>query len=73
MDVAPARTGAADGMWQPSVTLPDVLRFGGMASLGAGAIHAVAAGAHSGADQAVTAFCVLAAFQIAWGLAALSM
>ena len=64
LDVASVRTSAADATWRPSVTLPDVLRFGGMASAPAPSTQSPN-GAHSGADQAFTAFCVLAAFQIA--------
>ena len=38
-----------------------------LASIGAGAIHAVAAGAHSEHRAAVVAFALTAVFQIAWG------
>ena len=38
-----------------------------LASIGAGAIHAVAAGAHSEHRTAVVAFALTAVFQIAWG------
>ena len=39
----------------------------GAASLGAGAIHAVAAGVHGGTTQAAAAFTAAAAFQLGWG------
>ncbi|MBK5222760.1 MAG: hypothetical protein JJE52_07780 [Acidimicrobiia bacterium] len=42
-----------------------------IASIAAGAIHAVAAGAHSESRQAMWAFSVLGAQQIAWGVVAL--
>lgn len=38
-----------------------------LASIGAGAIHATAAGAHSEHRAAVVAFALTAVFQIAWG------
>jgi hypothetical protein len=44
----------------------------GGASIAAGAIHAVAAGAHNGSSQAMWAFAALAAAQIAWGAMALA-
>jgi len=47
------------------------LAFAGVTSLGAGAIHAAAAGAHSEHRQAVIAFVTIAVFQIAWGAVAL--
>ena len=43
----------------------------GLASLGAGAIHAAAIGVHSEHRQAVLAFTILAAFQVGWGAWAL--
>ena len=43
------------------------LAVGGAASLGAGAIHAAAIGVHSEHRQAVMAFTVVAAIQLAWG------
>ena len=47
------------------------LAFAGVASLGAGAIHAAAAGVHSEHRQAVIAFVFVAAFQLGWGALAL--
>ena len=44
----------------------------GMASIGAGAIHAAAIGVHSEHRQAVLAFALLAAFQLGWGALALT-
>jgi hypothetical protein len=50
---------------------PGTLTVAAFASIGAGAIHAVAAGTHSESSQAMTAFVVLAAVQIGWGVLAL--
>lgn len=50
---------------------PPALVVAALASLGAGAIHAVAAGAHSEHRAAVWTFVVLAVAQIGWGAAAL--
>jgi hypothetical protein len=47
------------------------MAMAGIASLGAGAIHAAAAGSHSEHRQAVLAFVVVAAFQLGWGALAL--
>jgi hypothetical protein len=44
----------------------------GLASLGAGAVHAAAIGVHSEHRRAVLAFALLAAFQVAWGALALT-
>ena len=44
----------------------------GVASLGAGAIHAAAIGVHSEHREAVLAFTLLAAFQVGWGALALT-
>ncbi|MGH9214511.1 MAG: hypothetical protein ACRD2C_28160 [Acidimicrobiales bacterium] len=44
------------------------LILAGMASIGAGAIHATAAGNHSEHRQAVIAFVAVAAFQLGWGV-----
>jgi hypothetical protein len=44
----------------------------GLASLGAGAIHAAAIGVHSEHRQAVLVFALLAAFQVGWGALALT-
>ena len=52
--------------------VPGALRAAAIASLGAGAIHATAAGTHSESRPAVIAFAAMAALQIAWGSAALS-
>jgi hypothetical protein len=43
-----------------------------IASLGAGAIHAAAMGVHNEHDQAVLTFAIAAAFQLAWGVVALT-
>jgi hypothetical protein len=51
----------------PSTTLS----VAALASIGAGAIHATAAGAHSEHKAAVVAFVLTAAFQIGWGVVAL--
>lgn len=47
------------------------LAFAGVASLGAGAIHATAIGVHGDHRQAAWAFAALAAAQLIWGAAAL--
>ncbi len=47
------------------------LAFAGIASLGAGAIHATAVGAHADAKQAQWAFAICAIVQLAWGAGAL--
>lgn len=46
---------------------PSLLTVAGLASIGAGAIHATAAGMHSEHRQAVVAFVFVAVFQIGWG------
>lgn len=51
---------------------PPYLAVAALASIGAGAIHAVAAGAHAEHPRAVQAFVLLAAVQIGWGLLALA-
>lgn len=43
------------------------LHIAGVASLGAGAIHAVAAGVHGDTRQAAAAFTAAAVFQLGWG------
>jgi hypothetical protein len=53
------------------VALPAVLAASAFASLGAGAIHATAAGAHSEAKAASVTFVIIAVLQIGWGVAAL--
>ena len=50
---------------------PTALWWAGLASLGAGAIHATAVGLHSEHRQAAIAFALLAAFQMGWGALAL--
>jgi hypothetical protein len=50
-----------------SAAVPGVLRVAAVASLGAGAIHATAAGAHSEHRSAVIAFVLIAVAQIGWG------
>jgi hypothetical protein len=59
----------SDGTQTP--TRPALLAAGA-ASMAAGAIHAVAAGAHNGSRQAMWAFALLAALQLAWGAWALA-
>jgi hypothetical protein len=56
---------AGDGVDAPSV--PGALRAAAVASLGAGAIHATAAGAHADPRSAAIAFAATAALQIGWG------
>ena len=56
----------------PAPTRPAPLVLAGMASLGAGAIHAAAIGVHSEHRSAVVAFTVIAALQVAWGAVALT-
>jgi hypothetical protein len=51
--------------------VPGVLRAAAIASLGAGAIHATAAGAHSEPRTAAVAFALTAVLQIGWGALAL--
>src|SRR3954468_7264846 len=47
-----------------------LLAVAGAASIGAGAIHAAAIGAHAEHHQAVIAFTLLGAFQVVWGTVA---
>lgn len=54
-----------------TTTKPDLLSLAGLVSLGAGAIHATAAGAHSEHKAALWAFVGIALFQLAWGALAL--
>lgn len=61
----PRSDGDVDGGGAPSV--PGALRAAAVASLGAGAIHATAAGAHADPRSAAVAFAVTAALQIGWG------
>lgn len=51
---------------------PSALVRAGLASLGAGAIHAAAIGVHSEHRSAVVAFTAVAALQLAWGAIALT-
>jgi hypothetical protein len=51
---------------------PLTLAVAALASIGAGAIHATAAGSHSEHRSAVVAFAVMAVFQIGWGALALT-
>ena len=50
----------------------DALCLAGFASLGAGAIHAVATGVHSSSRQAMYVFMAAAAFQLLWGALAVA-
>ncbi|MEZ5254926.1 MAG: hypothetical protein R2689_13820 [Microthrixaceae bacterium] len=59
---SPPATGS-DAAW--------LLAIGAVASIGAGAIHAVAVGAHSDHRQLAISFTVLAIAQLAWGAATL--
>ena len=59
----------ADGVTFPLSN--SAMAMAGIASLGAGAIHAAAAGSHSEHRQAVLAFVIVAAFQLGWGALAL--
>jgi hypothetical protein len=52
--------------------VPAPLVLAGIASLGAGAIHAAAIGVHNEHRAAVIAFTVVAALQVAWGALALT-
>ena len=54
-----------------SPRVPTSLVIAGLASIGAGAIHAAAAGSHSEERQAVIAFTICAVLQLAWGMLAL--
>jgi hypothetical protein len=66
------RSQASTSSTTAATSAPGALRAAAIASLGAGAIHATAAGAHSEHCSAVIAFAVIAALQIAWGALALS-
>jgi hypothetical protein len=54
-----------------SITIAPALAVAAMASVGAGVIHAAAIGVHSEHRQAVIAFTIVAAVQLAWGIGAL--
>ena len=56
----------------PTWLRADALCLAGFASLGAGAIHAVAVGVHSSSDQAMYIFLAAAAFQLVWGVLAVA-
>jgi hypothetical protein len=60
--------GEATGSWDA----PGMVELAGVASLGAGAIHAVAAGVHGSTARAAAAFTAVAAFQLGWGARALA-
>lgn len=64
--------GPTDSPADPVPGGPGVLRVAALASLGAGAIHATAAGSHSEHRAAVVAFTVTALLQIGWGALALA-
>jgi hypothetical protein len=53
--------------WSATASTLAALAPAGMASIGAGAIHAAAIGVHSEHRQAVIVFALLAAFQVGWG------
>ena len=67
-------TAAADQPLEAPVRAVTVgaLGIAGMASMGAGAIHAAAIGAHAEHRQAVLVFAVVAAVQLGWGAWALT-
>src|SRR5918994_3992622 len=50
--------------------LAPVIAGAAAASLGAGLVHAAAAGTHAGADTLVRLFALTAALQVAWAVAA---
>ncbi len=62
---------ASGGTSAPQATAPGPLAIAGVASMAAGAIHAVAVGSHAAEPQASRAFAVLAALQLGWGALAL--
>lgn len=55
---------------QPTRSLP--LTIAGIASIGAGAIHAAAIGGHAGMDQVVLTFIATAVAQLLWGALAIA-
>jgi hypothetical protein len=59
------------GQGEPSDTVPGTLRAAAVASLGAGAIHATAAGAHAEPRAVAVSFAVTAVLQIGWGALAM--
>src|SRR6476620_1293108 len=54
-----------------ATTIAPALAIAAFASIGAGAIHAAAIGAHSEHRQVVITFTIVAAIQIGWGVLAL--
>ena len=54
---------------ESGTTTPTVLVWAALASIGAGAIHATAAGIHGEHRPAAVAFALLAVFQVGWGAA----
>jgi hypothetical protein len=58
------------GRIQFVTSVPGVAAVAAVTSIGAGAIHAAAVGAHSEHRQAVVAFTAVAVFQIVWGVLA---
>ncbi len=54
-------------------TIFTALGVAGLASIGAGAIHAAAVGAHSEHQEVVVVFTVLAVIQLAWGVGAMAL
>lgn len=63
---------AVDHAPAPTSRRADAMSLAGVASAGAGAIHAVAVGVHSSTDQAMFAFMAVAAFQLGWGVSAVA-
>ena len=68
--VDPVRASAARSRWSTRATT-GWLGLAGVASLGAGAIHAAAIGVHGEHRPAALAFAVLALLQVGWGALAL--
>jgi len=54
-----------------TATIAPAVAVAGLTSIGAGAIHAAAMGAHAEHNQAVVTFAIVALVQIAWGIYAL--
>jgi hypothetical protein len=67
---SPATLTATDGS-TTTITLTGWMAVSGLASLGAGAIHAAAIGVHAEHRPAAITFVVVAALQLAWGALAL--
>lgn len=68
--LASSRT--ADRLGAHPAVRVDLFAVAALASIGAGAIHAAAIGMHSEHGGAVVAFALLAAFQLGWGVVALT-